>query len=45
MSPSCCQASHEGFFACLDIWAVFLDYLSTRLFSRHGTDTKQVLDR
>ncbi|KAM6962761.1 exportin-6 [Aplochiton taeniatus] len=28
------QPTHEGYFACLDIWSIFLDYLTTQIKSR-----------
>ncbi|CAL1589077.1 unnamed protein product [Knipowitschia caucasica] len=28
------QPTHEGYFACLDIWSIFLDYLTTKIKSR-----------
>lgn len=38
------QPTHEGYFACLDIWSVFLDYLSGKIRSRMA-DKKGVLER
>ncbi len=33
------QPTHEGFYSCLDIWGVFLDYLSTRINDRMQDNT------
>ena len=30
------QPTNEGFYHCLDIWTVFLDYLSTKLEARNS---------
>uniref|UniRef100_A0A3Q2EBD0 Exportin 6 n=1 Tax=Cyprinodon variegatus TaxID=28743 RepID=A0A3Q2EBD0_CYPVA len=38
------QPTHEGYFACLDIWSVFLDFLTTKIKSRLA-DRESVLDR
>uniref|UniRef100_A0A674B526 Exportin 6 n=1 Tax=Salmo trutta TaxID=8032 RepID=A0A674B526_SALTR len=38
------QPTHEGYFACLDIWSIFLDYLTTKIKSRLG-DRDSVLNR
>uniref|UniRef100_A0A3Q1HEJ9 Importin N-terminal domain-containing protein n=1 Tax=Anabas testudineus TaxID=64144 RepID=A0A3Q1HEJ9_ANATE len=38
------QPTHEGYFACLDIWTVFLDFLTTKIKSRLA-DRESVLDR
>ncbi|KAJ8250881.1 hypothetical protein GJAV_G00214310 [Gymnothorax javanicus] len=38
------QPTHEGYFACLDIWTVFLDYLTTKIKSRLA-DRDTALDR
>ncbi|KAG7459781.1 hypothetical protein MATL_G00214320 [Megalops atlanticus] len=38
------QPTHEGYFACLDIWAIFLDYLTTKIKSRLA-DRDSVLNR
>ncbi|KAJ0000863.1 hypothetical protein NQD34_005883 [Periophthalmus magnuspinnatus] len=37
------QPTHEGYFACLDIWSVFLDYLTTKIKSRLA-DRESVLN-
>uniref|UniRef100_A0A3P8P010 Importin N-terminal domain-containing protein n=1 Tax=Astatotilapia calliptera TaxID=8154 RepID=A0A3P8P010_ASTCA len=36
--------THEGYFACLDIWSVFLDFLTTKIKSRLP-DRESVLNR
>uniref|UniRef100_A0A8C5GAA3 Importin N-terminal domain-containing protein n=1 Tax=Gouania willdenowi TaxID=441366 RepID=A0A8C5GAA3_GOUWI len=38
------QPTHEGYFACLDIWSVFLDFLTTKIKSRLP-DRDSVLNR
>uniref|UniRef100_A0A8C7FI74 Exportin 6 n=1 Tax=Oncorhynchus kisutch TaxID=8019 RepID=A0A8C7FI74_ONCKI len=38
------QPTHEGYFACLDIWSIFLDYLTTKIKSRLA-DPDGVLNR
>ena len=38
------QPSHDGFFACLDIWGVFLDYICTRLKARN-LDSTNILEK
>nr|XP_061805166.1 exportin-6-like [Nerophis lumbriciformis] len=38
------QPTHEGYFACLDIWSVFLDFLTTKIKSRLA-DREIVLNR
>uniref|UniRef100_UPI00398EC4A9 exportin-6 isoform X2 n=1 Tax=Pristiophorus japonicus TaxID=55135 RepID=UPI00398EC4A9 len=38
------QPSHEGYFSCLDIWTIFLDYLTSKIKSRLA-DRDQVLNR
>uniref|UniRef100_A0A8D0CE85 Exportin 6 n=1 Tax=Scleropages formosus TaxID=113540 RepID=A0A8D0CE85_SCLFO len=38
------QPSHEGYFCCLDIWTIFLDYLTTKIKSRLA-DRESVLNR
>uniref|UniRef100_A0A3P8XV62 Importin N-terminal domain-containing protein n=1 Tax=Esox lucius TaxID=8010 RepID=A0A3P8XV62_ESOLU len=38
------QPTHEGYFACLDIWSIFLDYLTTKIKSRLA-DRDSVLNR
>ncbi|MED6276870.1 Exportin-6 [Characodon lateralis] len=38
------QHTHEGYFACLDIWSVFLDFLTTKIKSRLA-DRESVLNR
>uniref|UniRef100_A0A3B4FKQ4 Exportin 6 n=1 Tax=Pundamilia nyererei TaxID=303518 RepID=A0A3B4FKQ4_9CICH len=38
------QPTHEGYFACLDIWSVFLDFLTTKIKSRLP-DRESVLNR
>ncbi|XP_077590273.1 exportin-6 [Stigmatopora nigra] len=38
------QPTHEGYFACLDIWCVFLDFLTTKIISRLS-DRESVLNR
>ncbi|KAF3700337.1 Exportin-6 [Channa argus] len=38
------QPNHEGYFACLDIWGVFLDFLTTKIKSRQA-DRESVLNR
>ncbi|KAG5831910.1 hypothetical protein ANANG_G00285420 [Anguilla anguilla] len=38
------QPTHEGYFACLDIWTIFLDYLTTKIKSRLA-DRDSVLNR
>uniref|UniRef100_A0A667Y364 Exportin 6 n=1 Tax=Myripristis murdjan TaxID=586833 RepID=A0A667Y364_9TELE len=38
------QPNHEGYFACLDIWSVFLDFLTTKIKSRLA-DRESVLNR
>ncbi|CAG5897647.1 unnamed protein product [Menidia menidia] len=38
------QPTHEGYFACLDIWSVFLDFLTTKIKSRLA-DRDSVLNR
>ncbi|XP_073713799.1 exportin-6 [Misgurnus anguillicaudatus] len=38
------QPSHEGYLACLDIWSVFLDYLTTKIRSRLA-DRDSVINR
>uniref|UniRef100_A0A8C6WUQ3 Exportin 6 n=1 Tax=Neogobius melanostomus TaxID=47308 RepID=A0A8C6WUQ3_9GOBI len=38
------QPTHEGYFACLDIWSIFLDYLTTKIKSRLA-DRESVLNR
>ncbi|XP_069761398.1 exportin-6 isoform X7 [Narcine bancroftii] len=38
------QPSHEGYFSCLDIWTIFLDYLTSKIKSRLG-DRDEVLNR
>ncbi|XP_076324683.1 LOW QUALITY PROTEIN: exportin-6-like [Tachypleus tridentatus] len=38
------QPTLEGFYACLDIWGIFLDYLSTNLKNRH-IDSSTVIHR
>ncbi|CDQ66734.1 unnamed protein product [Oncorhynchus mykiss] len=38
------QPTHEGYFACLDIWSIFLDYLTTKIKSRLA-DRDGVLNR
>uniref|UniRef100_A0A8C2RQI3 Exportin-6 n=1 Tax=Capra hircus TaxID=9925 RepID=A0A8C2RQI3_CAPHI len=36
--------THEGYFSCLDIWTLFLDYLTSKIKSRLG-DKEAVLNR
>ncbi|XP_061159226.1 exportin-6 [Syngnathus typhle] len=38
------QPTHEGYFACLDIWSVFLDFLTTKIKSRLA-DRESLLNR
>ncbi|KAM6166674.1 exportin-6 isoform 1-T1 [Erethizon dorsatum] len=38
------QPAHEGYFSCLDIWTLFLDYLTSKIKSRLG-DKEAVLNR
>uniref|UniRef100_H3DNN8 Exportin 6 n=1 Tax=Tetraodon nigroviridis TaxID=99883 RepID=H3DNN8_TETNG len=38
------QPTHEGYFSCLDIWSVFLDFLTTKIKSRLA-DRESVLNR
>ncbi|KAL0993693.1 hypothetical protein UPYG_G00111800 [Umbra pygmaea] len=38
------QPTHEGYFGCLDIWSIFLDYLTTKIKSRLA-DRDSVLNR
>ncbi|KAJ8795213.1 hypothetical protein J1605_002837 [Eschrichtius robustus] len=38
------QPTHEGYFSCLDIWTLFLDYLTRKTKSRLG-DKEAVLNR
>ncbi|TSK87535.1 Exportin-6 [Bagarius yarrelli] len=38
------QPTHEGYLSCLDIWSVFLDYLTTKIRSRLA-DRDSVLNR
>uniref|UniRef100_A0A8C2XSS3 Exportin 6 n=1 Tax=Cyclopterus lumpus TaxID=8103 RepID=A0A8C2XSS3_CYCLU len=38
------QPTHEGYFACLDIWSVFLDFLTTKIKGRLA-DREIVLNR
>uniref|UniRef100_A0A674NRY7 Exportin 6 n=1 Tax=Takifugu rubripes TaxID=31033 RepID=A0A674NRY7_TAKRU len=38
------QPTHEGYFACLDIWSIFLDFLTTKIKSRLA-DRESVLNR
>ncbi|KAM9457944.1 exportin-6 [Clarias gariepinus] len=38
------QPTHEGYLACLDIWSIFLDYLTTKIRSRLD-DRDSVLNR
>uniref|UniRef100_A0A803TCQ5 Importin N-terminal domain-containing protein n=1 Tax=Anolis carolinensis TaxID=28377 RepID=A0A803TCQ5_ANOCA len=38
------QPSHEGYFSCLDIWTLFLDYLTSKIKSRLA-DKEAVLNR
>lgn len=38
------KPTHEGYFACLDIWSVFLDFLTTKIKSRLP-DRESVLNR
>lgn len=38
------QPSHEGYLACLDIWSIFLDYMTTKIRSRLA-DSDSVLNR
>ncbi|XP_066546307.1 exportin-6 [Amia ocellicauda] len=38
------QPTHEGYFSCLDIWTIFLDYLTTKIKSRLA-DRDSVLNR
>eukprot|EP00062_Callorhinchus_milii_P009071 gi/632952470/ref/XP_007891869.1/ PREDICTED: exportin-6 isoform X3 [Callorhinchus milii] len=38
------QPSHEGYFSCLDIWTIFLDYLTSKIKSRLA-DRDEVLNR
>ncbi|KAG7492044.1 hypothetical protein MATL_G00010330 [Megalops atlanticus] len=38
------QPTHEGYFHCLDIWSIFLDYLTTKIKSRLA-DRDNVLNR
>uniref|UniRef100_A0A3Q3ACL7 Exportin 6 n=1 Tax=Kryptolebias marmoratus TaxID=37003 RepID=A0A3Q3ACL7_KRYMA len=38
------QPTHDGYFACLDIWSVFLDFLTTKIKSRLP-DRESVLNR
>ncbi|XP_072609705.1 exportin-6 isoform X4 [Vulpes vulpes] len=38
------QPTHEGYFSCLDIWTLFLDYLTSKIKSRLG-DKEAVLNR
>uniref|UniRef100_A0AAR2KIS4 Importin N-terminal domain-containing protein n=1 Tax=Pygocentrus nattereri TaxID=42514 RepID=A0AAR2KIS4_PYGNA len=38
------QPTHEGYLACLDIWSIFLDYLTTKIRSRLA-DRDSVLNR
>ncbi|XP_064637974.1 exportin-6-like isoform X2 [Lineus longissimus] len=38
------QPTNDGFFACLDIWCVFLDYISTMLKARH-LESNNILTR
>uniref|UniRef100_A0A8C3ZGW0 Importin N-terminal domain-containing protein n=1 Tax=Denticeps clupeoides TaxID=299321 RepID=A0A8C3ZGW0_9TELE len=38
------QPTHEGYLACLDIWSIFLDYMSTKIRSRLA-DRDSILNR
>ncbi|CAL8273014.1 unnamed protein product [Lota lota] len=38
------QPNHEGYFACLEIWTVFLDFLTTKIKSRLA-DRESILNR
>ncbi|KAG5279727.1 hypothetical protein AALO_G00080950 [Alosa alosa] len=38
------QPTHEGYLACLDIWSIFLDYMTTKIRSRLA-DSDSVLNR
>uniref|UniRef100_A0A8C5SED7 Exportin 6 n=1 Tax=Laticauda laticaudata TaxID=8630 RepID=A0A8C5SED7_LATLA len=38
------QPTHEGYFSCLDIWALFLDYLTSKIKNRLA-DKEAVLNR
>ncbi|KAG9327929.1 hypothetical protein JZ751_017258, partial [Albula glossodonta] len=38
------QPTHEGYFSCLDIWTIFLDYLTTKIKSRLA-DRDSMLNR
>ncbi|NWV08341.1 XPO6 protein, partial [Ptilonorhynchus violaceus] len=38
------QPTHEGYFSCLDIWTLFLDYLTSKIKSRLA-DKEAVLNR
>lgn len=38
------QPTHEGYFSCLDIWTLFLDYLTSKIKSRLA-DKETVLNR
>uniref|UniRef100_A0A671TAA3 Importin N-terminal domain-containing protein n=1 Tax=Sinocyclocheilus anshuiensis TaxID=1608454 RepID=A0A671TAA3_9TELE len=38
------QPNHEGYLACLDIWSIFLDYLTTKIRSRLA-DSDRVINR
>ncbi|XP_059417114.1 exportin-6 [Carassius carassius] len=38
------QPNHEGYLACLDIWSIFLDYLTTKIRSRLA-DSDSVINR
>uniref|UniRef100_A0A672YFB1 Importin N-terminal domain-containing protein n=1 Tax=Sphaeramia orbicularis TaxID=375764 RepID=A0A672YFB1_9TELE len=38
------QPTHDGYFACLDIWSIFLDFLTTKIKSRLA-DRESVLNR
>uniref|UniRef100_F6VAC3 Exportin-6 n=1 Tax=Ornithorhynchus anatinus TaxID=9258 RepID=F6VAC3_ORNAN len=38
------QPTHEGYFSCLDIWTLFLDYLTSKIKSRLA-DREAVLNR
>ncbi|XP_012676980.1 exportin-6 [Clupea harengus] len=38
------QPTHEGYLSCLDIWSIFLDYMTTKIRSRLA-DSDSVLNR
>ena len=39
------QPSIEGYYSCLDIWNVFLDYVSTKFDQRYGAETTRVITK